>query len=449
MNDKILILVLVGVIGLAGTLFLIFSNGDESSLEPFKEVDLEATVLPWETGDGSDQRLDQPGAAAARTLRIYLDTSHPMGGFLDPGRAGQPVAGFRTVAQIIPDPIVEIYRIDSAPEWRGIDTDLVALDNPPAFEPDTFRGARTHLDLAVTDALMALRQGEVEVAVLVTDLVATRAVTGPLGVSQVLLDWMRSPEVLSGAFDVGLLGVRAPYRGVTSSTCPGRKAGLGCWYSERSQQYIRMNQPAERPFYLLVLGRSGHRGESRVAVEDSRVEDSRVERVGRALEEEVAKLELETQWELLTGFSRPLEGRVHCRSHSDSQHVLWRNAEGHYLCQQAEQVHVTCESFPPLEFTAVSLSWDAAAEASVEGGEIVVRIDCQALRRERPATDLSFEEIVAQTGSSATLWDDWSCSTDELEDHLGQTLQLNRFVRSLGPERYRVRIQRPLLRSET
>ena len=451
MKDWILLAILGGVVALGLGIWAITSGGSGSSYERLRNLELPAMVRPAGEASGV-ATTDISATEDDRNLSMYLDVSESMAGYL-PVAEGEGKAGFRTVVHLVPDHLLRLYGPIASVRWLAVDNQLRAFAAEPRFRLTEFRGAETYLDLAVADAITKLRSREIEAAAVVTDLVATREVSGALGLYNAIREWLRSPDVRGAELDLGLLGVRVPFRGVANGKCRAT-GGLGCWYSERARAWQPLTASADRPFYILILGRSG----IEVAAEEP--EKSLVHRAGNALLKDVLNLGFEARWEMLTTTARRLPATVECRVEAASgkeQYALLRSPEGRYRCQQDQRVLFVCEltpgvetndAKPPIDLrpTAVQVSWpEKLAESQIAEGQIKLEVDCGELRRKQPGEALRFTMLQAESVTSATGWAEWSVESDEFEETLGRTLQLRHFVEGTRPDGFEVEVLQALL----
>ena len=413
----------IGLIVAAATtavVVLFVTSGEDVAWQRLEHLDLPARALPaW----GATESLDTSpvDSRAPQSLEIFVDTSHPMGGFVPLDSSSETGSPFRTVVHLVSDHLVRIFaHAEDEVRWSSVDTELRSTSGPPVFDRSGFRGADTNLDLAVAEALERFRRGESRAAALISDLVATRDVTGALGVSKALSDWLRSADLRDEKFDVGLLGVRSPYWGVSASSCPLR-AGLGCWYSERARAYWRMSEPALRPFYVLILGRRDALGAS--------APGSAIDDVGRALLASAENLGLDAQWELLTVSTAELEGRIHCdvtKPDGEAQFALLASDDGRIRCRSAGEVRLSCRFSPAeaelhLTLAAPSTTWASVVPEASEDGGLSLTVDCSSLRSDSEGVDLRLNDPTGTpVGSGDPRWQDWSCETDESEESLGR-----------------------------
>ena len=96
------------------------------------------------------------------------------------------------------------------------DTTSAILEGMPRFERSLFDGQWSRLNLSIESILSDFQTGHIEAAALITDLMATGDIIGPLAVSNALSDWLASNDVRSAIFHVGLLAARADYRGLAT-----------------------------------------------------------------------------------------------------------------------------------------------------------------------------------------------------------------------------------------
>lgn len=392
-------------------------------------------------GGAEDARRPQP---LAGTVRMYLDVSEPIGGFLpfdDRDRSG-----FKLVVQSLPGHLSEAFsngrRID--PQWRAVSDGQPTNLDQPRIARGLFGGKESRLDLAI-QAMIRDVEGGAEATALITDLVATGPLTGAMGVANAL-DPAFVRAVQSGRFDLGLFGVRAPYWGVRTRHCKGATAGLGCWFSELKPGYQPLTRPAKIPVYIFLIGRSG----------------GGVEKIGASLQRIAAEQRLEARWEVLSraAFLPGLDfdckaallredGRVDA---GRRQVALVADRSG-FRCQRDEKVALGCRGAgSPVNFVGASWvpadaaksPWREAVRFSGSGGpgaaNFSLTIDCDRLPVHKtlpapPPFQLEIRRLLQQDS-----WDDWSSESDEREADLGKTLQLKLFVETarFTPSTYRV-----------
>lgn len=420
---------------------------------------------------------DEPATGAASPaaepehVEIHLDVSSPMGGYLPPDEDGD-LSAFQLVAQNAAQHMVRVFGGADAPvRWVGVGHELQDLGARPPVERDLFDGRSTELDLSMARMLGDFRSGRAEAAVLVSDLMATGDVTGPLTLFDALGAWLQSADVRGGAFHVGLFGLKADYWGVRVRGCAAR-APLGCRFDELRRRWIALEKVEQIPVYVLVLGRGA----------------SRVEAVMESLQATVDELNrgrgapLETQWELLTRATLGQDATVACRAGAgggdqpEPQYALFVDEQGQHCCVRDEAVTLFCDVEGGFQPAAARATWvltpaaapvaeaemeemetesetveedDAAVavappapppavDARIDGTRLVFDFSCAAVRCGQPARGL--ELLLEATGAvenAAVDWrDGWSTETGEL----GKTLQLQGFVEAVRvrPDRYRL-----------
>lgn len=412
-------------------------SSDNESIRDFSVV---WSVKPiW---NGSARPSAQKGEVSNKnhSLAIYLDVSQPIGGFLPPPARQQELSALRSLLYWVPDHLVRVSgSTASRVQWHGVSSDVVTIERPDRIDRQLFVGEETRLNLAIAAMIAGLKRREVEAAALVTDLIATEELTGAMGAAQALSDWLDSPEVRGGRFHLGLLGVRAPYWGVSSRNCPAT-GELGCWYSEQARQFRPLSESVKIPLYVLILGSS----------------QQAVEEMGQGLLSDARSLGFEVRWELLTRASETKKlGPTSCHAHEPGrpeqrQSALFRTREGLSRCLQGDEVELICQ-LPGLDLTTsgVRSSWSSVT-AEFKEGQLVALLDCDAMREERPARDLILEIEGIPRRESEDPWNEWSTETDELEQKIGRTLQLKYFLEKvrLLPDRLRITSE-PLLRVAT
>lgn len=440
------ILVMLGGVGVLALIALVMSiSGGAADDRPLEGFSLRAEAIPmWADDIVKVPRTNRP--EESEVLEVHLDISYPMGGFLPFASSGDDFSALRTVAQFVPDHLSRAYgRTDVSIKWRGIGHELVDLPESPRIVRRLFNGTSTRLDLSIKEILSDLQSGRAEAAALVTDLMATGEMTGPLAVAKELSDWLRSDDVRSGLFHVGLLGVKAEYWGVTQEEVCPEKSGLGCWFSERNPGFRRLDSVVRAPFYVLVMGKGA----------------DAVDNVGRSIQDDAQRLGLETRWDLLTSDSRSFDTTMSCTAHkrSDSgeiqdQFALFREESGQYRCVRQETVILSCDLGSGLRPKSVRATDTestpiSALDAKIVGAGIEIAVDCERLRTQPPSSDLGLEVVGTIEAAKTNSWADWSSESDELAEHLGRTLQLRYFVEEvrLHPNAYQIMLKEPLLRA--
>ncbi len=454
--------------------------GDTSRVEDLPP--LTATAAPaWaepETGAASP-----PGDP--EFVELHLDISSPMAGYLPPDGDGD-LSVFQFVAQNAAQHMARVFGGADAPvRWVGVGHELRGLGARPLIERGVFDGRSTQLDQSMERVLGDFRSGRAEAAALVSDLMATGDTTGPLPVFGALGEWLRSPDVRSGSFHVGLFGLKADYWGVRVRGCEAR-APLGCRFDELRRRWVALETVQQIPVYVLVLGRGADRVVSVMASLQATVDELNRSR----------NIAIETRSELLTGATRGRDAEVFCRVGSGGgdepgpQYALFANQEQQYCCVRDDPVTLSCNvegGFQPTDARATWVVTPPAGGAAARGEEsatgagdaavtppepgdrqeaaggalpptptlppdIDARIDgtrltfvfaCSAVRCASAGAglELSIEATGTITDTGAVDWGDWSTETGEI----GNTLQLQGFVDAvrIAPDRYE--LQTPAL----
>ena len=379
-------------------------------------------------------------------IDVHLDISAPMVGFLPPASNAHEPSVLRTAAQNVASHLTRLYGGGGVSiRWRAVGHDLRDLPEMPRFERTLFDGQWSRLTLSIESILSDFQTGHIEAAALVTDLMATGDITGPLAVSNALSDWLASDDVRSGTFHVGMLAARVNYRGWQPAGCPERTSELGCVYNERTGAITPLANVVKIPFYVLVLGR-----------DFEKVEDV-IESVRRGIEE--LGQDIEIKHEILTRKSRGFDSTMSCTARkpgdhgeNGTQYVLFENNMGNMNCRRDETVTLSCGLADRFQLTSASTAFDESRETSRLSGAVAVRdvggqldldIDCAQLRNAGPLK-LRLKDVVGEiTHHWEVAWDEWSTEIDEL----GKTLQLEGFVQELRitPDSYRIELQQPLL----
>ena len=443
--------------------------GDTTRVEALPP--LKATAAPaW----------DEPAAGVASPpgdpdlVEIHLDISSPMAGYLPPGN-DEDLSVFQLVAQNAAQHMARVFGSADAPvRWVGVGHELRNLGARPQLERGVFDGRSTQLDRSMERMLGDFRSGRADAAALVTDLMATGDVTGPLTLVGALRAWLVSPDVRTGTFHVGLLGLKADYWGVRVRGCAAR-APLGCRFDELRRRWVALETVQQMPVYVLVLGRGAARV---VSVMESL--QATVDELNRGRD-----VPVETQWELLTRAAVGLDTTVACRAGARGddepgpQYALFGNQQQH-CCIRDETVTLFCDVEGGFKPTSANVRWvmtpaadrDGAAptvetedtdadggtpplapgpppgaDARIDGTRLAVDVACSAVRC-GPFVSLELELLLEATGTVASAdavdWrDEWSTETGEVS----RTLQLQGFVDAvrISPDRYRLETP-PILR---
>ena len=392
-------------------------------------IQLEAEFLPrWESAPSpAADTADGAAPEGPPTMAIYLDVSHPMGGFVPPdGSAGTGANQFRTVVQWVADHLTRTYTAGT-PAWRAVGDDVRPIAEMPRLRRSDFGASASRIDLAIASALADLQSGRSEAAALVTDLLGTgeNIPSGALAVLRYLTPWLESASVRAGELHLGVLGAKAEYWGVASRSCALRD-GLGCWYSERGHEWRRMEAATPAPFYVVVVGRNS----------------DAITTVLESIRADAEAQGIETLSELFTAAARPRVATGSCTAfvrdgdRRNRQYSLRLGDDNEYACLRSDAATLTC-AFAGLSASEARLhdSGDGftleAMDPDGDGGfEVAAR--CDLLRGMDPAPDL----LVDVTGTFAAAsqppdWEEWSIETDDTPSFPGGTLQLKYLVEGL------------------
>ena len=419
---------------------------------------------------------DEPAAGAPSPpgdpdrVEIHLDISSPMAGYLAPSR-DEGLSVFQLVAQNAAQHMARVFGGTDAPvRWVGVGHELRNLGARPQIERGVFDGRSTQLDESMERMLGDFRAGRAEAAALVSDLMATGDVTGPLTLFGALGEWLASPDVHTGGFHVGLFGVKADYWGVRVRGCAARPP-LGCRFDELQRRWMAVETVEQIPVYVLVLGRGAERV---VSVMESL--QATVDELNRGRD-----VPVETRWELLTRAALGHDATVACRAGTRGgdepgpQYALFGNDQQQHCCVRDDTVTLFCHVEGGFQPTVARATWvvtsaadpaaagpvaetetangdeaDAVtatpaptpgADARIDGTRLAFDFACSVVRCGLPAAsglELLIEATGTVTDAGAVDWRDaWSTETGEV----GRTLQLQGFIEAVrvAPDRYRLR----------
>ena len=361
-------------------------------------------------------------------LAIYIDSSVPVGGFLAPG-GPSTYSALEALARMAPHHLIGADAGSrSALLWHRIAEKPALLEASPRIGRRFFGGGESRLDLAVAEIVQGLQGGDLEAALVVTDLVTTGEIVGAQGTAQALRAWVESDGVLAGAFDFGLLSIRARYWGIRTATCKAPSGDWACWFSEQRQEWLPL--PPENALPLHVLAFTSGRAPAR--------------QILNGLGQELVQRGFEVQSELLTEATVPGEPqRIECvvRSASDPEHqqfALFEGKGGSFRCERKEVIQIRCPLPEGIgRITAVAEPTGDIMPFSMEEKLVQLEIDC-AQRRDR---ELQLQLLIEAEAAPAEdyRWGNWSSATDDRPEDLGRTLRLQEFVEKVQvrPSRYR------------
>ena len=414
---------------------------------------LSAMAKPeWEAPLTTEPRPQQKPSEVA----IHLDISYPMAGFLPRESDSSDLSALQLVAQNVAQHMARVYGgSEVTVKWYGVGHEVRELSPTPRFQRELFDGRSTRLDLSIKNILSNIQSGYMEAAAIVSDLMATGEVTGPLFVSAQLSEWLETTEVRSGEFHVGLFGVKAEYQGITHPPeCPPGSR-LGCWFDERVKKYKPLESASFLPIYVLVVGRGAEA----------------VTSVMKSLERGIDEMNqsLESQSELVTRNSHGFDTNLSCGvgplgddGKREQQYALVVDQDEMYTCVRDATVTLDCafadgdDSLVPTRGRAIWSSTstrrsggevgngtegNAPPEPAIRvdqgGRRIEIDVDCASIRNSR--TDLQLALDVSGSANRVTKdWNGWSTEVAAL----GKTLNLNGFVEAvrINPDRYRVEL---------
>ena len=399
------------------------------------DATLQATVVPqWTDASPSEK----PTISIDRQqIDILLDLSIPMGGYMhtDLDTVSLLPDIFRNLSNLLKAD----YGVGGALiACKGVSNTTTQFDCLSVMRRAMFSGSKSHIDVAISDAIHRLNAGEIEAAALVSDLFVTADdVYGPVA----LLSLIRDPALLSGynsgEIHLSLLGVRLNYWGVHARNCDATNS-LGCWYHEGERRYKQLTARVKRPLYILTIGRS-------------REDENNVREVVSALKAAILTMDanIEVRVDHLTQGSGGLPADIDWddidwANDNDRYSVLYYEDTDSYSCDGDVDIPLdgwfADNSWQPISSGLAvdqgqsSITWLTASVAeSANRNRLAVGINCAAVRsvcearQEPPQGVLSFR-MIRETDD----WHAWS-SVQERPD---RTLHLTEFISSLRPDHY-------------
>jgi hypothetical protein len=355
----------------------------------------------------------------------------PMGGFLRRAGEGEPSA-FEVVLNSASARLDQIESGAGSPvAWFSVAENLQKVAGGKPLQERFYRGGQSRLDQALAQIERTLASGETEAALVVTDLIVTGEVVGAQGAAQKLRDFTRSAEVRSGRLHLGLLGVKADYRGVRPASCrPKGKAG--CRFSELQKSWLPLDENTLAPFYVLVFARGR----------------DQVEKVLAGFAKELADHDFDTESEILSAASQPRQPEpTECSIETEAdpgrrQYALSSDREAMFHCSRSEKLLISCRLPPePRSLAVEPASPEKWLEYSLSGERFELALDCAENRDSKFPVALEF--TARNGGDGAEKWSEWSTTSDDRQEDAGRTLRLEEFLEKvrLAPAAYRVALK--------
>lgn len=212
--------------------------------------------LKADASDAVSPMATEPDAA----FEIYLDISHPMGGYIP---TDDSTGDFATSYVTLVQAMTERGNAGTSIVRMTLDSNLSDPIKAPIrefqFNHADMMGSSSNLQAAFNRIEGQAMLGKLKAAVLISDFVYTGDSDGAQALSQKL---STMPEVVSGELEYGIFGIKMPYFGVIKRNTPGcdrfvRK--FGCWFSENNS---RLSKPSwtpiknnvNRPLYFFIVG---------------------------------------------------------------------------------------------------------------------------------------------------------------------------------------------------
>ena len=422
-------------------------GGDRAILEHFPRNDpdgeLPAEVTArWETDSAPSLIAINP-----EHIEVLLDLSIPMGGYMptSPDSISFLPDLFRNLANKLQ---VE-YGDSGVPlQCLGISNQIRPFECASVLNRELFNGNGSQLTVALRQAMEKLKDGRIEVMVLISDLLATAENAGGIdGSAANLLPVVQDPVLLAhynaGTAHMALMGVRLSYWGVNRGPCSAPSLRIGCWFQEGQRRYSPLSKPRiRRPLYLLFVSRGQSLGAFNV-----------MSSLQEALSD-IVSADIEIQYEFLTEGSTGLTASsrwdsIAWRDPGDAYNVVYDGVEDAYICADRGADPLRLEILGNLENTGglvldqlthspkanESSGWLTAGDAAEF--RLIAKVDCGVVCEEGTTQNSMQGVLSLRAASDQGGWGrNWSSSA-EVED---RTFGLDDLIRGLRPDYFNVDI---------
>ena len=443
---------IMAIVSLAVSLLILLPmcSGEENEaiLDHFPRNDSDAVLTAkvtarWETD--SDPSVIAPNP---EHIEVLLDLSIPMGGYMPTSPDSMSLLPdiFRNLANKLQ---VEYGDTGVPLQCLGISSQITPFECASVLKRELFDGNGSQLTVAIRQALQKLKDGRIEMMVLISDLLATAENAGGIdGSAANLLPVVQDPVLLAhynaGTAHMALMGIRLSYWGVSRGPCADPSQHIGCWFQEGQRQYSPLSKPrVRRPLYLLFV---------------SRGQDPGAYSVMSSLEEALFDImpgDMDLRTDTLTHGSTGIDAssrwdEISWDSSDDKYNVTFDSDGDMYICANRAGDPLRFKVFgnlegrglPPLgDFSLAPESgtterWLTAGDAP-QPGRVFAEVDCNAIcRREPKESPIQGVLALRARGSQSGWGNPWSSSA-EVED---RTFGLDDLIQGLRPDYYGVKV---------
>ena len=426
-------------------------GGEASSEEDIKELSRDITIEPvWEDADADTVSVED---SVSEVFHLLWDQSIPMGGYVHKTDPDSQFILQRIQELLLSARLISNYGgNETALECLGVKEELVPIDCDRRLSRDFFDGRESRIDQAIKH----LTQNNMRGAALITDFMTTTE----YGIgATALLPYFRDTK-LRASFNqanihLAIVGIRLPYWGVQEGGCSASEGALGCWFDEGQQRYRILEGVANRPIYVLIIGRG---------VEEDRRKNNSVTMIAEELSRSLVDLGFDVKSDAIT--AAPTKNTSNIIWEPDLKEGAFRSvrlSKAGFYCKEKGTYPVKGElGDSSFLFSVEKISLNPTADTLVVEDNIIksdgeeqheglkLGLDCEKIRdtckkvKDEPEKQGASPKITVTLGSDGMSHEtDWSAwSSIEHDAHL--TLYLSQFIEGLRPSHYRAKIPLPL-----
>lgn len=417
-------------------------GGESSSEEETQELTRDITIEPvWEGADTVSVE-----DSVSEVFHLLWDQSIPMGGYVHKTDPDSQFILQRIQELLLSARLISNYGgNETALECLGVKEELVPIACDRRLSRDFFDGRESRIDQAIKH----LTQNNMRGAALITDFMTTTE----YGIgATALLPYFRDTK-LRASFNqanihLAILGIRIPYWGVQEGGCLASEGALGCWFDEGQQRYRILEGVANRPIYVLIIGRS---------VEGDRRKNNSVTMIAEELSRSLVDLGFDVKSDAIT--AAPTKNTSNITWKPDLKEDAFKSvrlSKAGFYCKERGTHPVKGElrdSSFLFSVGKISLSPKdtlvAEDDINKSDGEeqregLRLDLDCGKIRDtckdKSTLSALITVELDSDGMSHETDWSAWS----SIEHDAHSTLYLSQFIEGLRPSHYITEIPLPL-----